>query len=124
MSIVTGTEPEKHGISGNFFIDPETQAPVVIESIKAGKAVEVVGDVSNMGRLDCKAPSTRALSSLAKTSTHFMTIRDEDASDCLDELKKYGFETSPSGGAGYAGLIDAMKNNKLELNSRFFLSPG
>ena len=47
-----------------------------------------------------------------------MTITDEDASDCLDELEKYGFETSPSGGAGYAGLIDAMKhNNKLDLNS-------
>ena len=28
MSIVTGTEPETHGISGNFFIDPETQEPV------------------------------------------------------------------------------------------------
>ena len=30
MSIVTGTEPEIHGISGNFFIDPETQEPVVM----------------------------------------------------------------------------------------------
>ena len=89
----------------------------MIESIKAGKAVEVVGDVSNMGRLDCKAPSTRALSSLARTSTHFMTITDEDASECLNELEQHGFETSPSGGAGYAGLIDAMNQNQLELNS-------
>ena len=46
-----------------------------------------------------------------------MTITDEDASECLDELEQHGFETSPSGGAGYAGLIDAMKHNKLELNS-------
>ena len=30
MSIVTGTEPEKHGISGNFYIDPETGEPVVM----------------------------------------------------------------------------------------------
>ena len=30
MSIVTGSEPENHGISGNFFIDPETEDPVVM----------------------------------------------------------------------------------------------
>ena len=107
-----------YGNDPKIIIVEPTKAPVVIESIKAGRAVEVKGDVSNMGRLDCKTPSTRALSSLARTSTHFMTITDEDAYDCLDELAKYGFATSPSGGAGYAGLIDAMKhNNKLDLNS-------
>ena len=106
-----------YGNDPKIIIVEPTKAPVVIESIKAGRAVEVKGDVSNMGRLDCKTPSTRALSSLARTSTHFMTITDEDAYDCLDELSKYGFATSPSGGAGYAGLIDAMKHNKLELNS-------
>ncbi len=107
-----------YGNDPKIIIVEPTKAPVVIESIKAGRAVEVKGDVSNMGRLDCKTPSTRALSSLARTSTHFMTITDEDAYDCLDELSKYGFATSPSGGAGYAGLIDAMKhNNKLDLNS-------
>tara|TARA_Y100001960_G_scaffold221174_1_gene231431 strand:+ start:58 stop:237 length:180 start_codon:yes stop_codon:yes gene_type:complete len=46
-----------------------------------------------------------------------MTITDEDASECLNELEQHGFETSPSGGAGYAGLIDAMSQNQLELNS-------
>ena len=107
-----------YGNDPKIIIVEPTKAPVVIESIKVGRAVEVKGDVSNMGRLDCKTPSTRALSSLARTSTHFMTITDEDAYDCLDELSKYGFATSPSGGAGYAGLIDAMKhNNKLDLNS-------
>jgi len=106
-----------YGNDPKIIIVEPTKAPVVIESIKAGKAVEVVGDVSNMGRLDCKAPSTRALSSLARTSTHFMTITDEDASECLNELEQHGFETSPSGGAGYAGLIDAVNQNQLELNS-------
>lgn len=105
-----------YGNDPKIIIVEPTKAPVVIESIKAGKAVEVSGDVSNMGRLDCKAPSTRALSSLAMTSTHFMTITDEDAFECLKELANNGFETSPSGGAGYAGLIDAMKQNELELN--------
>ena len=107
-----------YGNDPKIIIVEPTKAPVVIESIKAGRAVEVKGDVSTMGRLEGKTPSTRALSSLARTSTHFMTITDEDAYDCLDELSKYGFATSPSGGAGYAGLIDAMKhNNKLDLNS-------
>ena len=32
-----------------------------------------------MGRLDCKSPSLKALSSLAITCTHFITIEDEDA---------------------------------------------
>ena len=30
MSIVTGSEPKIHGISGNFFIDPKSQKPVVM----------------------------------------------------------------------------------------------
>ena len=106
-----------YGNDPKIIIVEPTKAPVVIESIKAGRAVEVQGGVSNMGRLDCKAPSTRALSSLARTSTHFMTITDEDAFNCLEELEKHGFETSPSGGAGYAGLIDAVEHNKLELSS-------
>ena len=33
------------------------------------------------------------------------------------QSKRPIFETSPSGGAGYAGLIDAMNQNQLELNS-------
>ena len=30
MSIVTGTEPEAHGISGNFFLNRETNQPIVM----------------------------------------------------------------------------------------------
>ena len=29
MSIVTGAEPDVHGISGNFYLEPETGEPVV-----------------------------------------------------------------------------------------------
>ena len=94
-----------------IIVEP-TKAPVLLESIKAGKAVEVQGGVSIMGRLDCKVPSTRALSSLAKTCTHFMTITDEDAENCMKELEDEGLETSPSGGAGYAGLLDLKNYDK------------
>jgi len=94
-----------------IIVEP-TEAPVLLESIKAGKGVEVQGGVSIMGRLDCKVPSTRALSSLAKTCTHFMTITDEDAENCMKELEIEGLETSPSGGAGYAGLLDLKNYDK------------
>ena len=94
-----------------IIVEP-TEAPVLLESIQAGKEVEVQGGVSIMGRLDCKVPSTRALSSLAKTCTHFMTITDDDAENCMKELENEGLETSPSGGAGYAGLIDLKNYNE------------
>ena len=94
-----------------IIVEP-TEAPVLLESIQAGKGVEVQGGVSIMGRLDCKVPSTLALSSLARTCTHFMTITDNDAEECMKELENEGLETSPSGGAGYAGLIDAKNYNE------------
>ena len=99
-----------------IIVEP-TEAPVLLESIQAGKEVEVQGGVSIMGRLDCKVPSTRALSSLAKTCTHFMTITDDDAENCMKELENEGLETSPSGGAGYAGLIDLKNYNESDLTN-------
>ena len=98
-----------------IIVEP-TEAPVLLESIQAGKGVKVEGGISIMGRLDCKVPSTRALSSLAKTCTHFMTITDNDAEKCMKELENEGLETSPSGGAGYAGLIDLKNYDDSGLN--------
>ena len=98
-----------------IIVEP-TEAPVLLESIQAGKGVKVEGGISIMGRLDCKVPSTRALSSLAKTCTHFMTITDNDAEECMEELENEGLETSPSGGAGYAGLIDLKNYDESGLN--------
>ena len=98
-----------------IIVEP-TEAPVLLESIQAGKGVKVEGGISIMGRLDCKVPSTRALSSLAKTCTHFMTITDNDAEECMKELENEGLETSPSGGAGYAGLIDLKNYDESGLN--------
>ena len=98
-----------------IIVEP-TEAPVLLESIQAGKGVKVEGSISIMGRLDCKVPSTRALSSLAKTCTHFMTITDNDAEECMEELENEGLKTSPSGGAGYAGLIDLKNYDESGLN--------
>ena len=91
-----------------IIVEP-TKAPVLQESINAGKATTVTGGVSNMGRLDCKSPSLKALYSLAITCTHFITIEDEDAENSLNDLDENDLATTPSGGAGYAAIAEAQK---------------
>ena len=49
MSIVTGTEPEKHGISGNFYIDPETQEPVVMTGPELLRSRSIMSEFSREG---------------------------------------------------------------------------
>ena len=49
MSIVTGTEPKKHGISGNFFLDPESQEPVVMTGPELLRAPSILGEFSCEG---------------------------------------------------------------------------
>ena len=75
-----------YGNEPKIIIVEPTEAPVIQASIAAGKAVEVKGEVSIMGRLDCKVPSLAALSSLASTANYCMTITDQESTDCLTEL--------------------------------------
>ena len=49
MSIVTGTEPEIHGISGNFFLDPETQEPVVMTGPELLRSRSIMSEFSREG---------------------------------------------------------------------------
>jgi phosphonoacetate hydrolase len=49
MSIVTGTEPKKHGISGNFFLDPESQEPVVMTGPELLRSRSILGEFSCEG---------------------------------------------------------------------------
>ncbi|MEC9460587.1 MAG: phosphonoacetate hydrolase [SAR324 cluster bacterium] len=49
MSIVTGTEPKKHGISGNFFLDPESREPVVMTGPELLRAPSILGEFSCEG---------------------------------------------------------------------------
>ena len=106
-----------YGNEPKIVIVEPTEGRVLQASIEAGKAIEIEGKVSNMGRLDCKVASLGALSSLAQTSNYFMTITDEEATECLPELEANGFQTSESGGAGYAGLLKCIKNNGCEIDS-------
>jgi len=81
-----------------------------------------------MGRLDCKEPSHLALYCLAKEADFFMTLTDKEVLDSIEVLDDYGFSTSASGGAGFAGLHRAMISSECELtpDSRvlLFLSEG
>ena len=84
-------------------VEPET-ASALKASIEAGHPVHASGPVSNMGRLDCKEPSHLALKYLAREADLFMTITDDEAMVGVELLDRHGIATSPSGGAGFAGL--------------------
>ena len=89
-------------------VEPE-YAPALIDSIEAGKPVVAKGPVSNMGRLDCKEPSHLALKYLAVEADFFMTISEEEALNGVAMLSDHGIDTSPSGVAGFAGLLSSNK---------------
>ena len=103
-------------------------APAIKESIIQGKPVHTSGPVSNMGRLDCKAPSHAALKYLALEADYLMTLEDEFVSEEIKFLDKFDLQTSPSGGAGFAGLKYCLKNSLLDINDQsrvlIFISEG
>ncbi len=84
-------------------VEPEA-APALIASIRAGRSVETDGPVSNMGRLDCKAPSLIALKGLARDADAFVTISDAEAGAVLADLAERGLASTPSGAAGVAAM--------------------
>ena len=49
MSIVTGTEPEVHGISGNFYLDRSTGEPVVMTGPELLRSRSVMSEFSRHG---------------------------------------------------------------------------
>jgi len=89
-------------------VEPDA-ARVIIEGVLAGRALNVPGPVSNMGRLDCKEASHLALGYLAREADAFMTVSDAQAAEMVARLPAHGLDSSPSGAAGLAGLaaVDA-----------------
>jgi len=108
-------------------VEPDA-APALQASIEAGKPVITTGPVSNMGRLDCKEPSHLALKCLAKGADYFQTVSDAYVQKAISDLAYAGLATSPSGGAGYAGLKAALANGQAGVNADsrvlLFLSEG
>ena len=72
MSIVTGTEPKIHGISGNFFIDPETQEPVVMTGPELLRSRSIMSEFSREG--------ARVVSITAKDKLRKQLQKDMDLS--------------------------------------------
>jgi len=49
MSIVTGTEPAVHGISGNFYLEPESRQPVVMTGPELLRSSTVLAEFAKRG---------------------------------------------------------------------------
>jgi diaminopropionate ammonia-lyase len=84
--------------------EPEA-APALFASIEAGSAQVTEGPESGMGRLDCKEPSLIALKGLARDADDFLLITEDEGAAGSDACSEAGFPTTPSGGAGVAGLL-------------------
>lgn len=87
-------------------VEPQ-DAPALMASITAGKAVTAPGPVSIMGRLDCKEPSHLALKYLAREADAFVTISDAEAMETVDWLARHDLATTSSGAAGIAAVHHA-----------------
>ncbi len=92
-------------------VEPDS-APCLKESIVSGQLLRVEGPVSNMGRLDCKVPSSLAMQVLSSTVDRFMLVSDEQAADAMVDLGRLGVATTPSGAAGYAALFADAKETE------------
>ncbi len=96
-------------------VEPDV-APCLIASIEAGGPTETTGPASEMGRLDCKVPSFIALKGLARDADDFMTISEGEGAAGAALSAEHGFESTPSGAAGLAGLL-AAKQEALGLDA-------
>ncbi|MEP2679047.1 MULTISPECIES: pyridoxal-phosphate dependent enzyme [Roseobacteraceae] len=85
-------------------------APCLRDSVKAGRLTDVEGPTSVMGRLDCKSASLLAFEILSSKADAFLTISDQQAKFAVETLANEDIATTPSGAAGYAGLLKAGLN--------------
>lgn len=90
-------------------VEPEA-APAVFRSVEAGRPQVTEGPESAMGRLDCKEPSLIALNGLARDADDFLLITEDEGAAGSAACAEAGFPTTPSGGAGLAGLLAARDN--------------
>ncbi len=100
-------------------VEPEA-APALQASIAAGECVFADGPDSIMGRLDCKEPSLIALNGLARDADLFLTLTDEEVTEKLSAMAAAGLETTASGGAGLAAVLNDAARTAMEIdeNSR------
>ncbi|MEJ2177695.1 MAG: diaminopropionate ammonia-lyase [Gammaproteobacteria bacterium] len=99
-----------------FVVEP-TAAPCLARSVSAGKMVDVEGQVSNMGRLDCKRASLLTFESLRHTADGFIEVSESEAETSTTMLDRYGILSTPSGSAGLAGLAHAVSQGQIAANA-------
>lgn len=95
-----------------IIVEPETAA-CLLQSVRAGAMTQIKAPGTNMGRLDCAEASMLAFEILRNTADAFITISDEEAERAVDTLKAAELATTPSGAAGYAGLVALSKSEDL-----------
>lgn len=103
------------GDAPKIIVVEPSRAAALYDAIVAGHVVTSAGDVSAMGRLDCKEASEIALAGLMRDADVFMLIDENDAEAAIEQLQTAGYPTSPSGAAGFAGLVCAAQDNSLAL---------
>ena len=91
-----------------IIVEPDA-APCLQQSNLAGKAVTVSGPESNMGRLDCKQVSIVALEVLNRVADRFVTISDAESEHAVSIALSAGINSTPSGVAGLAALLNAER---------------
>lgn len=100
-----------------IIVEPNSAA-CLKESHRASKMVRVLGPASDMGRLDCKEASLVAWHVLEASNVTYLTITDVESLNAASTLALFGFSTTSSGAAGYAGLIKYVSSFNLAESSR------
>ena len=102
MSIVTGTEPVEHGISGNFYLDRETGEPVVMTGPELLRKRSIMSEFSRHG--------ARVVSITAKDKLRQQLQKDMDLSG--------GSISISSQYAGHCTMAENGMENVLEFVGR------
>jgi diaminopropionate ammonia-lyase len=88
-----------------------TAAACLQASHEAGKPSRGEGLDSAMGRLDCKEPSIVAWDVLERCDVSYLSLSEEEGQSAANELSALGLATTPSGAAGYAGLMQQISRD-------------
>jgi diaminopropionate ammonia-lyase len=102
-------------------VEPDAAA-CVLESVKAGRLVDVAGPFDEMlGGLNCGRPSLVAWPFLKDGLSACVAIPTSRAEEAVEALAADGVESSPCGAAGLAGLLEHRKELGLSATSSVLL---
>lgn len=85
-------------------VEPEAAACLRASHL-AGRPVRGDGPESEMGRLDCKEPSIVAWRALEEAGVRYLALSEDEGRAAAEAVTALGVATTPSGAAGYGGLV-------------------